>query len=143
MKTDFKFFRWSLFISSFLLLAAAIAVFVAVIPVVKADTFPAATPSRAAAAFLINALLNLLAALVFVALAIRLPRGSHLAATLLRAVAILVLLLAFGLFDAASAFRSHGPAMRTVSILLILCSAFDLLAAVTAAVISFKLPERK
>jgi ABC-type dipeptide/oligopeptide/nickel transport system permease component len=60
MKLSLKSCRSLLLTSAALVIAAALAIAVGVIPAVKADTFPRATPERAALAFEVVVGLSLL-----------------------------------------------------------------------------------
>jgi hypothetical protein len=123
------FRRRSLLTSAVLLVVVALVVAAVVIPPVRADIFPRAAPQRAATAFWANVACNLLAATVLVFIAVRATGRSRLSTTILELMAFLALLLSFLLTSAAFGFRAHGPAMHTVSVLLFICSAADLLAA--------------
>jgi hypothetical protein len=56
-------------------------------------------------------------------------------------LAFVVLVLGIALFDAASAFGGHGPAMRTATVLLFVCSAIEALAAVLIIATAIRLPK--
>ena len=51
-----------------------------------------------------------------------------------------VLLSGLLIADAASAYRSHGPAMQTASTLLFICATADVLAGVLAIVAAIRIP---
>jgi hypothetical protein len=142
MIVSLRFCRSSLLTCAALLIAVALVVAAGVIPPVKADTFPGATPEGAVPAFWGCVVLSLLAATVLGFIAIRTKGRSSLSTTFLVLLAFLVLLLAFALTDAAFAYHSEGPAMQTAAILLFLCSAADLLAAVLVITTAFLLPKR-
>jgi len=137
MKVSLKFCRRILLTSAGLFVAVALVVAAGVIPPVKADIFPSATPQRAVAAFWGNIAFDLLAATLLVFIALRATGRSRLSTTVLGLLASLALLLAFALTDAAFAFQTHGPAMQTVPILLFLCSAADLLTAALVTTAAF------
>lgn len=142
MKATLKFCRRILLTSAGLLVAVALVVAVGVIPPVKADIFPAATPQRAAVAFWIIVAIDILAAAVLVFISLWTTGRSCLSTTALGLVAFLALLLALGLTDAAFAYRSHGPAMQTVPILLFFSSAMDLLTAALVTTAVFVFPKK-
>lgn len=142
MIASLKFCRLILLTSAGLFVAVALVVAVGVIPPVKADIFPAATPQRAAVAFWVNVAFDILAATVLVFISLRTTGRSRLSTTALGLVVFLALLLALALTDAGFAFRGHGPAMQTVPILLFLCSAMDLLTAALVTTAVFVFPKK-
>ena len=115
--------------SAGLLVVVAIVVVASVIPSVKVDTYPAAAPQSAVPAFWANVGLHILTATVLGLLAIRARGRSRFTTAVLGLMAFVVVVLALALTAAASAFGSHGPAMRTATNLLFFCSAIDALAA--------------
>jgi hypothetical protein len=127
-----------------LLLFAAAATFataavlaMAVIPPVRADTFPHATPERAVPAFWLNVILNILvAAAAFDSSRFRSGRAAR--PRIWGGLAGLVaLLLAVALMDAAAALAAHGPAMRGAVVALWLCVCLDLSGGVFMIVSAF------
>lgn len=116
-----------------LLLVAAVATFAtaavlatSVIPPVRTDPFPNATPQRAVPAFWVNVILNVLLA----AEAYGLSRVRSGTVTRRRAWAgvsgLVALLLGLALMDAATALAGHGPAMRAAVVALWVCVCLDL-----------------
>lgn len=71
MKISLNFGRRSLLLSAALLVLAALVVILGVIPPVKTDTFPLATPERAVGAFMVSAVLYLLFAAALVIIGVR------------------------------------------------------------------------
>jgi len=134
--------RCALLISAALIVAVALVVAAGVIPPVKADTFPDATPESAVPAFWANVLIGLLMAVILAVTAIRTSGRSRRSTVMLTVVAALVLILAFALNDAALAYKAEGPPMRSATTLLFLCAAVDLLAAVLIGASAFQLPKR-
>ena len=126
-----------------LLILIAIVVAIGVIPAVYSDTSPGAEPLRAANAVWIHAGLNFLTGTVSGLLVIRSRGRTVLARTVLVLGAFVALLLATALIDAASAFRSHGPAMRTTSNLLFVCSATEALAVVLIIAAAIRFPKKQ
>ena len=116
-----------------LMLASASVVAFGVIPPVRADTFPGATPDRAVPAFGGNALLALLVA----AAAAASSRLGLSRATLRRALAgiagLLALVLGLALIDAATAYSGHGPGMHGVVVALWVCVCLDVVAGIGMA----------
>ncbi|MCJ7526443.1 MAG: hypothetical protein MUP71_14655 [Candidatus Aminicenantes bacterium] len=142
MTVNLKSHRRILLAGAVLFAVVAFVVAAGVIPVIRADTFPAAAPLKAAAAFWVNVVFNLLVAASLVFVSLRSVGRNRLSTTLLVLLVLLVLLFAFALFDAAQAYQAHGPAMRTSSILLFLCSAGDLLALALVITAMFLSPKR-
>lgn len=134
--------RRSLVSCATLLVAVALILAAGVIPPVKIDRFPAAAPERAVPVFWAIAALNLLAAAVLVLIAVRTTGRSRLSTAVASAVAFLAVVSGLALAGPAGGFLSHGPAMHTASILLFLCVAADLIAAVLAATTAFRMPTR-
>ncbi len=128
--------------SAALLVLTAIVVAAGVIPAVSSDTYPGATPRRAAVAFWIHAGLNVLTGTAAGVLAIRARGRTRLDTTLLVVYAVVAFLLAFALTDAASALRSHGPAMRTTANLLFFCSGTEALAVVLFIAAAIRFPRK-
>ncbi len=107
-----------------LTLLAALIVAFGVIPRVRADAFPVATPNRAATAFWGTALLSLLlAAMAFIAAGLGASRDS-LRGLLLGVAGLVTVLIGVLLMDAAGAFSGHGPAMGGVVVALWVCVCF-------------------
>jgi len=95
-----------------LLLVSALILALCVVPAVRADTFPRATPGRAVPALWANLLVTaLMAGTALVTLGGRSNRTRlrRVAGGIAGAVAALLGLL---LIDAAAAFAGHGPEMR-------------------------------
>lgn len=134
--------RRSLVSCATLLVAVALILAAGVIPPVTIDRFPAAAPERAVPVFWAIAALNLLAAAVLVLIAVRTTGRSRLSTAVASAVAFLAVVSGLALAGPAGGFLSHGPAMHTASILLFLCVAADLIAAVLTATTAFRMPTR-
>lgn len=141
MAASLKFCRRALLACAGLFVAVALVVALGVIPPVKADIFPAATPRSAAIGFWINVAFDILVAAALVLISLRTTGRTRLSTTALALLLSLALLLALGLADAAFAFQAHGPAMHTVPILLFPCSAADLIAAVLLVLAVFLFPK--
>ena len=112
--------RRMLLIGAALMLASAASVAVSVIPAVRADTFPHATPERAVPAFWVAIVLDVLVA------GTALASGRFGYRVLAGIMGIVALLLGLALVDAATAYPAHGPAMHAVVVVLWLCVGFDL-----------------
>ena len=128
-------------LAAILLCLIAGTVGVAVIGPIRSDTFPGATPGRAIPALrFIAAFFTVMAVLLFVLARAKSRRAAFAAATIF--IAVVLALVALPLLDAASAYRTHGPAMRGTSLLLYLCSAACLVVGVLDLVATFVLPRR-
>jgi hypothetical protein len=134
--------RRSLVSCATLLVAVALILAAGVIPQVKIDRFPAAAPERAVPVFWAIAALNLLAAASLVLIAVRTTGRSHQSTAIASVVAFLGVVSGLLLAGPAGGFLAHGPAMHTASILLFLCVAADLIAAVLTATTAFRMPTR-
>ncbi len=116
-------------VAVFLFLMAAVLVALVIVPPVSTDGRPGARPDRAAAAFQLNALLNLAAAVVCGLIAVS-TNGGRVAASAMVTVGLVGLVLALALVDAAAAFRTHGPPLATATSIMRLCAVADGLAGV-------------
>lgn len=119
-----------LMLGAALMLASASVVAFDVIPPVRADTSPGATPGSAVPAFWGNALIALLVA----AAAVASSRLGSSRATLRRALAgipgLLALVLGLALIDAATAFSGHGPGMHGAVVALWVCVCLNIVAGI-------------
>jgi len=133
--------RRLILIGAALLAAAAIALVLGVIPPVRSDVFPQAAPGSAAAAFLIQAAVAVLAAiaLVFVAYrAIDRPRSSI---AMLYLIGALVFLLGIVLVGPALTFRTHGPSLHGAIVLMFLSAAAEFATAGLVVAAASRLPK--
>jgi hypothetical protein len=130
-----KFSRLSLIVSASAFAAVAIVQATVIIPAVKSDTFALAAPDRAAIAFWVNSLLFLAIAVVLFLLSRRVAE-SGLKGGLI-GLGILALVLALALFDAAIAFKAHGPSMQTADTMLFVCATLGLLASILLITTAF------
>ena len=101
-----------------LMLATAGVIALAVIPAVRADTFPGATPHRAIPAFWAIVALNV----VMVAAAVAAFRARY--RVILSLLGVMTLLLGLVLIDAAAAYSGHGQPVGGV-VALWGCVCFD------------------
>lgn len=131
MPASFAFCRRLLLIGAVLLVAVALVIAWAVIPPVRADTFPGATPESAVPAFWIIVSFQVLAAAVVGLTATRITTvGRAWRPVILIPLALLVLLAAYALEEPGRAYSREGPAMQTASVVLLAGAASDLVAAV-------------
>jgi hypothetical protein len=138
-----KLCRISFLACAVLVIVIALIVATCVITPVRTDTFPGATPESAVPAFWFNVACNLVAATVFLALAIRAKGRSVLATIVVTSMGLFLLLLAFAFTDAGAAYLSEGPAMHVTSIILFICSVASFIAAVLGITTVFLLPKRQ
>lgn len=129
MTTHFLSSRRCVIVSAGLLTAVALTLVVAVIPPVKADLFPLATPQRAAIGFWVHAALAVASAVALAFMSFRATVRTRSSTALLSALAVIAILLALALTDAAFAFGGHGAAMQPVCRILFLCAAVEVLTA--------------
>jgi hypothetical protein len=132
-----------LLIGAVLLSAVALVIPWAVIPPVRADTWPSATPASAVPAFWIIVFFHVLAATVVGLTAARLTTvGKASRSLVLIPLALLVLLSAYALEEPGRAYSREGPLMQTASLILFACAAGDLLAAVLVMAATALVPRR-
>jgi len=94
----------------------------------------------AVTAFWVNIGFALLSALALFLVAIGSRVANRASRPLLILVGLVVLFLGIACFDAASAYMSHGPAMRTAARSLFICGAVDFFVGIMAIVAAFLLP---
>jgi hypothetical protein len=104
--------RHLIIIGAALLAAAAVALIFGVIPPVRSDTFPQAAPDSAAAAFIIQAAVAVLATLLLAIVAVRAAASPRPAITILQVIAAAVFLLGIVVTGPALTFLVHGPALH-------------------------------
>jgi hypothetical protein len=126
MAANPKLCRRSLLVGAVLLLVVALVIAAEVIPSVKADTSPHATPKTAVPAFWVVVVLNLMAGTALVLIAMSTAVSGRLVHVVLGTMMILIFLFALALTDAAFALYAHGPAMRLTDVLLFFCATADL-----------------
>ncbi len=110
-------------------------VFWGVIPPVKTDAFPAATPDQAVPAFEVSAVLHFL--LGAIVLGFVKWRGNRAGKVSLVVVGMVGLLLGLILLDAASAYAGHGVGMRMATVLLFTCIGADVAAMALVLIAAF------
>jgi hypothetical protein len=112
-----------------------------VIPRVKADTFPFATPDTAVPAFWGVVMADVLVGAALLSTALMTRRGRRVRPVLIVAAGFVGRLLGLGMLDAALAFTGHGPAMRGPMIALFVCVGAEL--AVGATVVAAMILRRR
>ena len=142
MKLSLSVYRRMLFIYAAAVVVVALVLVLGVIGPVKDEVSRGGTPEVALKAFWVNIGFNLISALILIFLALG-SKGRSLFSTISHIIFVLVvLILGLTLVDAASAYLSHGPAMRIASILLFVCASIDLLAGVSVFVTVFLQPKK-
>ncbi|MCX6566547.1 MAG: hypothetical protein NTW38_09050 [Candidatus Aminicenantes bacterium] len=136
--------RLILRVAAALALGVAIIVAVGVIPLVRADTSPHATPGQAIPAFWRFVILPqvLIGMALFGISFIRRP-GNRASKVLAVVVGLIALALGLGLLDAAMAYQGEGPDMLGASIALFICLGFDLLTGVIAFLAAIRFSETR
>ncbi len=142
MKMNLKSSRRMLLGCTILLVLVAILLALSVIPGIKSDNSPGANPNRAVPAFWVNFSLTLVAATACAVIVIVSKERSWASTSGLVVVGFVVLMLGLALVDAASAYRSHGPSMQSISTILFICAAVDILVGITFGVVAFLRPKR-
>ncbi len=120
-----------------LALGVAIIVAAVVIPAVRADTHPLASPDSAIYGFRNFIIIPqvFIAAILFSISLLRRP-GVRLLNLVSGVLGLVAFVLALFLVDAAMAFFKHGPGMRVASIALLVCIALNVLAGAIAVLVS-------
>lgn len=121
MTIDFRFCRVSLLTIASVFAVIAIIVAAVVIPPVRADTSPSATPGAASTAFWVSAVLFFLLASALFALVRRIKMGGGTGGLI--ALGVLGVFLSFALWDAAVAFKNHDATLQTADTWLFVCAA--------------------
>ena len=126
-----------------LIVAAALALAFMVIPAVRIDTYPGATPEMAIPVFWKIAVIHLLFAAALISIIRNLQGMSRaLGITLLVFIGVLLLIMGLVMSDGASAYLHHGPDMQPVAIIMFICIGCDFMAAVMAFTAAFLQPKR-
>jgi hypothetical protein len=136
------FCRRSLRACAALLVGVALVVAAGVIPLTnKAGTFPDGTPGGSVPVFWAIAVLNILIAASVAFLAVRAGRGRRPAFIVLGFLAFLAFAPACFLAIPAIWFVGHGPVMRAVSVLSLLCSLAEFAVTALLGATALRLPE--
>lgn len=140
MNMSFKVFRFALSTAAVVFGVIALLIATIVIPPVQNDTFPFATPERAATAFWVSVVLHFFIGILLVFNAIRFSDSSRGRPGVLGAFSIL---FGLALLDAAVAFQAHGPALVNATTCLWICAVADFLAGVLLITTAVLLRKRK
>jgi len=133
--------RRLIIIAAALLAAAALALVLGVIPPVRSDLFPQAAPGSAAAAFLIQAAVAVLAAIVLAFVAARAVARPRASIAVLHVIGALVFLLGIVLVGPAFTFSTHGPALHGAIVFMFLSAAAEFAAAGLVVAAASRLPK--
>jgi hypothetical protein len=129
--------RLILRVAAALALGVAIIVAVGVIPLVRADTSPHATPGQAIPAFWGNIILQVLVGMALFGISFIRRTGDRASKVPAVVVGLIALALGLGLLDAAMAYQGEGPGMLGASIALYVCVGFDFLIGIIAFLAAF------
>jgi cell division protein FtsW (lipid II flippase) len=135
--------RYAVLLSAILLLLISLIIVFFVIPPVQNDTFPKATPEKAVIAFWITAAIHFLIALVLIFIFLRPWSSNKRRSVIFTILGIISFLIAFALFDAANAFKGHGPELSTATTLLFICTLFGSIVGISQIVVAVLLRKRK
>jgi hypothetical protein len=104
-----------------------------IIPQVKADTSPSATPERAVPAFWVIALIQLLIVAALIYSIMFSHRDGHFENGFLVTTGVILIISSLILIDAASAALGH-PDLHVAAIFLFICIGFDFTAGVLSLI---------
>jgi hypothetical protein len=139
--------RCMLFVGAVLSFGVAVIIVMAVIPGIKADTFPGATPDKAARASQVIAIVVMLVGAALLGMAFVTPQGRRAGKVLLLVVlGLMGLVLTLIFLDGADAYAHEGPGMKGVTTALYPCIGAELivgLTALAAAVLRWRQPMRQ
>lgn len=125
--------RRILYVGTGLIIAVALILVFMVIPSVRMDTSPQATPERAVHGIWVVIIVHLLivAALIWTFMVNK--RGGRINKELLVAAGVIPILLSLLILDGASAYLNHpDPGMHKVAISMFICVGCDFIAGVLA-----------
>jgi hypothetical protein len=125
--------RRILYLGTGLIIVVVLILAFMVIPSVRMDTSPQATPERAVPAIWIVVIIHLLivAALIWTILVIQ--RGGRINKGLLVTVGVVLILLSLMVLDGASAYSGHpDPGMHRVAVSMFVCVGCNFLTSVLA-----------
>jgi hypothetical protein len=122
-----------LYVATGLVILVVLMIAFYIIPQVKADTFPHATPERAVPAFWVNILIQLLIVAALIYSIMFSHRDGHFKNGFLVTAGVVLILLGLILIDAAAAFLGHTDLPNT-SIFLFICIGFDIIAGILSLI---------
>ncbi len=113
--------RRLIIIGAALLVAAAVAQVLGVIPPFRSDTFPGVNPGSAAVTGMVQAGIAVLLALALAIVAARATDRSRVSISILYVIGALAFVLGIPLAGLAPALLVHGPHLRTAIFIMFLC----------------------
>jgi hypothetical protein len=132
-ESAFAVWRRLLYVSTVLITAVALILAIIVIPLVRKDTSPQATPEDAVPAIWVIIVVNLLIAAALVWTIVAKKRGSQINKELLVASGVIPVLLSLVILDGASSYLGQ-PGMHSAGISMFLCVGCDFIAGVLALI---------
>lgn len=114
-------------ISAALVLIVAILIALFVIQPVAIDTHPGVLHEKIVFIWGLNISFNILTAYSLVLISVFSNGKGWIIPTVLIILLFIVFVLAFACNDAALAYRSHGPKMQSVSVILFFCAAIEVI----------------
>ena len=127
MKTNLTFTYRSLNAIATLFLVVAFLVALGVIPLVKFDTYPSATPENALPVLWVIVFYEFIVGTVLMFIAYNFHGKSGLLSAFFVVIASLGFLITIAFIDAALAYWSHGATMHIATVVLLFCSLVNLL----------------
>jgi len=128
MKTNLMFSYRSVNALATLFLVVAFVLSLGVIPFVRFNTYPEATPERAIPVFGFIVAYEFIVGTILMFKAYHFTGRSKLSTAFLVVIAILTFILTIAFIDAALAYWTQGPAMHVATIFLLCCSLVNILA---------------
>lgn len=137
-------YRCTLVAASILLVAIAIIIVFVVLPSIKADPYSEKIPEMAFKAFLINAAIGTLAALLLIVFAFLKPAAGLVRRFVTGLTGLVILFLGFCCTDAAGAYRGDGgPDLDRAVLYLYICAGIYVLSGIMGFVSLFLGKEKK
>jgi hypothetical protein len=123
--------RRMLYVGTGLIIAVTLILAVIVIPSVRMDTSPQATPESAVPALWLSIIVHLIIVALLILTILVNRRGGRISKGLLIAAGVVLLLLSLMILDGASAYLGHpDPGMHKVAISMFICVGCNFLASV-------------
>lgn len=132
--------RRLIIIGAALLVAAAVAQVLGVIPPFRSDTFPGVDPDKASRTRMVQAEIAVLLALALAIVATRATERSRVSIGILFVLGALVFLMGIPLAGIAPALLCHGPHLRTAIFIMFLCGVAHFAAAGLVVAAASRLP---
>ncbi len=133
--------RRALLVCAVVIVSVGLALALGIIQPVKAEVDRGGTPEKALRAFWVNIGMNLISALAIFSIVMLSSNPGWISKSVLVVAGLMVLFLGIALADAGSAYMSHGPAMKSASVLLFICAAVDFFAGIITVGAAILLPK--